>query len=61
LFLPRAYPGRVVSLCGPHAFMSKQDGKPLNWNPCQKKFYGESIAEAVCVAAPNLREFKQPV
>jgi len=32
LFLPRTYPGRVVSLCGPHAFMSKQDGDPLNWN-----------------------------
>jgi hypothetical protein len=58
LFLPRAHPGRVVSLCGSHAFMSKQDGDPLNWNTCQQEFYGESIAEALWVAATDPREFK---
>jgi hypothetical protein len=41
--------------------MSKQDGNPHNWDACQKKFYGKSIAEAVWVAASDLRGFKQPV
>lgn len=56
LFLARASPGSVVTLCNSYTAVSKQYGDPIEGNTGEQKLHGEGIAESVSV---SVRHFGQ--
>ena len=58
LFLARASPGCVVTLCDSYAAVPKEYGDPIERHAGEQKHHSEGIAESMRVAVWHLRELE---
>ena len=61
LFLTRARPWSVVTLCYAYATVPEKYGHSVQRNASKEQFNGECVPEAVRMTADHVGEFKEPL